>query len=99
MININNLDDPFYRYKMPAIKLTSNNNKTFIQNIEDIANHINTPLEILIKYVSYSLGTNYNNKDMSFTGLYNNNKLQDIIYNYINEFVICKTCNIPELTY
>jgi translation initiation factor 5 len=99
MININNLDDPFYRYKMPEVNLKNNNNKTIIINIEKISLYINTPCEILIKYISYILGTNYNNKDNSFNGLYNKDKIQEIIYDYINEFVICKNCNIPELLY
>jgi translation initiation factor 2 beta subunit (eIF-2beta)/eIF-5 len=99
MININKLDDPFYRYKMPKAELRNYNNKTIIINIDEIAMHINTPCEILIKYISHILGTNYNNKDQSFNGLYNNDKIQEIIYLYINEFGICKNCDIPELTY
>jgi translation initiation factor 5 len=99
MININNLEDPFYRYKMPEAKIKNYNNKTIIENLEDISIHINTPVEILIKYISCILGTNYNIKDQTFNGLYNKNKIYEIIYDYINKYVICKKCNIPELTY
>lgn len=102
MININNsTDDDYYRYKMPKVivKLGGNGNGIFtiINNIEEISNAITTPSEILSKYISYTLGSAYNEKKQTLTGHHHN--IQDIVFNYINEFVICQHCSIPELTY
>ena len=54
-------------------------------------------LQIINKFISYTLGSAFNDKKNSITGHHNN--IQEIIFQYINTFVICKTCNIPELTY
>lgn len=100
-ININNTDDENYRYKMPkvSIKLGGAGNGTFtiINNMDEISNSLNTPSDIIYKYISYTLGSAFNDKKKSLTGHHTN--IQDIIFEYINFFVICPTCSIPELSY
>jgi translation initiation factor 2 beta subunit (eIF-2beta)/eIF-5 len=101
MININNSNDTSYRYKMPIayVKYNNNNNKKSItiDNMEKIANAINSPSEIIYKFISFSCGSSYNDKNNSITG--HPNDIQNIIFDYINNFVICSTCGIPELNY
>ena len=101
LININKSLDENYRYKMPSISIkiggSGNGTFTIINNMDEIARAINTPPEILYKYISYTLGSAFNEKKKSFTGQHNN--IQDIIFDYINTFVICSTCLVPELTY
>ena len=101
MMNINKSDDFNYRYKMPSINIklggSGNGIYTILNNIEDIAPCINTPSEILYKYISYVCGSAFNEKKKCITGHHTN--IQDIIFEYIDEFVICKICGIPELTY
>jgi len=100
-ININKSQDENYRYKMPIVSIkiggAGNGIFTVINNIDEIAEAINTPPEILYKYISYTLGSAFNEKKKSFTGHHNN--IQDIIFDYINTFVICPACHVPELTY
>jgi translation initiation factor 5 len=102
-ININGSDDPFYRYKMDELYLTQGGNGngvfTIINNIESISKSINTPSEILIKYIAYYLGSSYNEKKKSFTGHHDFEVLKNGLFQYINSFVICKSCGIPELFY
>lgn len=101
MLNINNSDDLSYRYQMPkvSIKYAGNGNGkyTIINNMEEIAHAINSPPEIVYKFISFSCGSAYNEKDNSITGHHDN--IQSIIFDYINNFVICSTCSIPELNY
>ena len=101
MLNINNSDDSSYRYQMPkvSIKYAGNGNGkyTVINNMEEIAHAINSPSEIVYKFISFSCGSAYNEKDKSITGHHDN--IQSIIFDYINNFVICPTCSIPELNY
>ena len=100
-ININKSNDDNYRYKMPPVSIkiggAGNGIFTIINNIDEIANAINTPSEILYKYISYSLGSAFNEKKKSFTGHHSN--IQNIIFDYINTFVMCPTCQVPEMTY
>ena len=101
MLNINNSDDPNYRYKMPCVSIKfnggGNGKSTIINNINEIAQAINSPPIIIYKYISFYYGVAYNEKDNSITGFHND--IQKVIFNYIDNFVICQTCNIPELNY
>lgn len=101
MLNINKSIDENYRYKMPAIitnfKGGGNGKFTIITNIEEISNSLNTPSEIINKYISYTIGSSYNDKDKSITGHHYN--LQDTVFEFINNFIICTICGIPELSY
>jgi translation initiation factor 5 len=101
MLNINNSDDNDYRYKMQTISFkmggAGNGIFTTIDNMDAIAKSINTPSDIICKFISFTLGTSYNDKKKQFTGHHYN--IQDIIFDYINNFVICPECKIPELMY
>jgi translation initiation factor 2 beta subunit (eIF-2beta)/eIF-5 len=102
-ININGSEDPFYRYKMEELFLTLGGNGngvfTIINNIDSVSKSINTPSEILLKYLAYHLGSSYNDKKKSFTGHHDLETLNIGLFNYINSFVICISCSIPELFY
>jgi len=101
MININNSDDISYRYQMPKVSIkhsgNGNGKYTVINNMDDISNAINSPSEIVFKFISFSCGSAYNDKEKAINGHHTN--IQNIIFDYINNFVICPTCNIPELNY
>jgi translation initiation factor 5 len=104
MININgNSSDINYRYKMEKISLTNcgygNGLYTIINNMDNIGKSINTPSEILYKYLASILGSAFNDKKKSLTGMHSVETIQQHIYDYINKFVICPNCNIPELMY
>ena len=51
MINVNNSNDDFYRYKMEKVTVSNkgfgNGLFTIINNLESISKSINTPYEIL----------------------------------------------------
>jgi translation initiation factor 5 len=102
-INVNGSDDLNYRYKMESVRVTNggfgNGLYTIISNLDSISHSLNIPPEILEKYITISLGSSFNDKKKSFTGTHDNKKIQKIIYNYINTFLICPNCSIPELVY
>jgi len=103
MINVNNSNDEFYRYKMNKVSVINkgfgNGLFTIINNLEDICKSINTPPDILYKYISTYVGSNFNEKKKSINGTHTQEKIQESIFNYINDFVICKICGIPEINY
>ena len=102
-LNINGSNDPYYRYKMDDIIIIhggqGNGIFTIFNNVDQISNSLNTPSEILIKYLSYHLNSNYNDKKKSFTGHHTIDFINSGLFNYINSFVICTNCSIPELFY
>lgn len=99
-MNIDTSTDLFYRYKMPILDINhygkGNGKFTNLSNINELCNSINTPLKILMVYLTQSLGTNY--KDTSLNGHYTKNELINLIIKFNKEFVLCQKCNIPELT-
>jgi translation initiation factor 5 len=102
-ININrNNDDPFYRYKMPKLKIRmagkGNGEYTILDNIDELCKTLNTPINILLGYISKTLGVNYNENKKTLTGHYTEEQLMNIIYDYIDFFVLCHKCSIPEIT-
>lgn len=101
MININGKSDEFYRYKMPPISGTisgrGNGIFTILNNLDDISKYINQPSIILLKYLSIYFGAMSNEEKMTITGGYNNDELQKALQTFINAFVICSMCNVPEI--
>jgi translation initiation factor 5 len=88
--------DPYYRYKMPVLNSKIQGNKTILLNLEDVSKSFNHPEEIVFKYFGNFLGTNINFKKKSLSGYYDKDQLIDILYKYIQVFVLCPKCSIPE---
>lgn len=101
-LNINgNNNDTSYRYKMPYL-VSSNAGRgngcyTIIENLSSVSESFNHPASIVLKFIGTVLGASTNENKCTITGHYSNDKLIEIIYQYINMFVICPNCNIPEL--
>lgn len=100
MLNINGKEDVNYRYKMPAIKSSlggkGNGIFTTFQNLHDVGKYLNHPGLLLLKFLSTFNGSMPNEEKMSITGGYNNEELQRALQLYINRFVICPKCGVPE---
>ena len=101
-LNINgDVNDPYYRYKMPrlfSLKAGKGNGCfTILENLPDVTKAFNHPASIVFKYMGSSLGSNTTESKWSITGHYTDEELIALLYQYINSFVICPHCGIPEL--
>tara|TARA_B110000908_G_C10265933_1_gene463926 strand:+ start:3924 stop:4454 length:531 start_codon:yes stop_codon:yes gene_type:complete len=101
-LNINgNISDPSYRYQMPKLEITQigtgKNSHTILSNIKDISSSLGHSDIIILKFIAIKLGTSIDNKKLSIKGHYDINILQKKIFDYINIYVICYNCSIPEL--
>ncbi|ORD96741.1 IF5 [Hepatospora eriocheir] len=92
------LNDPFYRYKMPSVEVTVESNKTVIKNILNISKSIYRSPNLILKYLSYKLGCKdlQANQKYFLQGHFTNKQIQSYIYDFIDEYVLCKKCNNPE---
>lgn len=102
-MNINrNNNDNNYRYKMPKLvsRLCGRGNGSFtiLDNLTDISETLNTPFSILFNFIARSLGSSCNEDKKSITGHYQTDELIEQIYKFIEFFVLCQKCFIPELT-
>jgi len=100
MLNIpRNLNDDFYRYKMPAakIKYEGNGHRTRITNVQDIARAIRVPSPMLLKFLGYELGCQINLNNEIFKGYHSESLLNSCIDKFIDKYVLCPNCKYPEL--
>jgi translation initiation factor 5 len=95
-------DDPFYRYKMPVIKVRVEGRgkmvKTTLENIEDVAKSIERPTDFLMKYFAFELGVQYAVKNDKHTlgSARSADELADLLDIFIDKFILCGSCNNPE---
>lgn len=94
------MDDPFYRYKMNPLSIKYETNFTFVQNINQVSDDLKRNKKSIIKYFGLILGTQskYDKKRecCSLQGNFNKEKLQNILQDYIDIFVLCSKCNQPD---
>lgn len=106
-INIDNSsEDPFYRYKMPyiVVKIEGRGNgiKTVLVNIDEIARCLQREIRHLVKYLSYEMGTlssiDEKNSKYIINGAHEKERVQQYLFRFIDDFVLCKECRNPETT-
>jgi translation initiation factor 5 len=101
------VDDPEYRYKMPAVfgKIEGSGNgiKTAIPNITDVGLSLHRPPGEVNKFFGCELGaqTTYNeDTDRAIVnGAHTDDTLQKLMHRYIEGFVLCPVCRYPETEY
>jgi translation initiation factor 5 len=104
---INPVEDPSYRYKMPSVvgKIEGKGNgiKTVIFNISDLALSINREPAELNKFFGCEMGaqTTYNEADdrAVVNGAHMDPELQQCVHKYVEKFVLCPECGLPETAY
>lgn len=99
-------EDAHYRYKMPSLecKVESGGNgvKVVFSNLPDVCAALHRPNESLLKFLGISRGaqTTFDAKDNKYYMMGNHltQELQDVVFEYIERFVLCKSCRNPETT-
>lgn len=98
-MNINNIDDPFYRYKRSCFEIESRGKKTIIKNFNEICNQINQKTSLVIKFFrkfnSTAVKINKNNH-LVMNGIMSIERLNECLQNFIDHYVLCPSCNNPE---
>ncbi|KAL6121842.1 hypothetical protein NUSPORA_01185 [Nucleospora cyclopteri] len=102
MISVNrSINDPFYRYKMPPVEIAVETNKTLLKNLELICKSFHRDPQHVLKYLSLNFGCNTKivtagTTKFYLTGVFDSEKIQNGIYDFIDNFVLCKKCENPE---
>lgn len=106
-LNVNrNVDDQFYRYKMPRLQAKvegkGNGIKTVVVNAVDVAKALSRPATYPIKFFGCELGaqTQFDIKHDRYivNGSHDATRLQDLLDGFIKKFVLCPACDNPETT-
>lgn len=98
MININDSDDPFYRYKMPKLIIKYEGDKTILINIKEVACSLKRNHTTILSYFGHNLGTQCSDKKEKYVikGIFSPIVIIEHLFNYINEYVLCNKCSNPE---
>ena len=104
---VNPVEDPSYRYKMPSVvgKIEGRGNgiKTVIANISDLALSLHREPSEVNKFFGCEMGaqTTYNEADdrAVVNGAHGDQELQGCVHKYVEKFVLCPGCGLPETTY
>lgn len=102
LINIRgttNINDDFYRYKMEEVSITQEGVKFAFNNIDQIATSLRRDPKEIVSFLQKHFGGQFqykNGKVLTSKADLTKNVLQDAIYIYIENFVLCKTCKLPE---
>ncbi len=93
------VDDPFYRYKMEKIDISIKNKKTIINNLINISNTLKIEPKVLFRFITSNLASFGQEKNGLYiiSGAFDINKIQDVIYIFIDKYILCKKCNFPEI--
>ena len=98
------IEDPFYRYKMPILQIKiegkGNGIKTIIPNLTAIADALGRHPDYILKFFGFIKGTATINDNKSnryiINGSHNINELNSVLDKFIELYILCKQCRNPE---
>ena len=110
MMNITGLvhnPDPTFRYRMPSIQTKiegrGNGIRTVVSNITDVADALDRPPELILRFFGFELGTQATWEDGADTepkghvnGVHTPASLQSALARFQELLVLCSKCRLPE---
>lgn len=109
LINIQNIEDAHARYKMPKLQTRIKDKgkfaETFVSNLSDVAKALKVNLPAPLKFIESNLGSQFmlaDKKDHSsyyIKGRFSYEQLYEPLRLFIDQYVLCSKCGLPELEY
>jgi translation initiation factor 2 subunit 2 len=86
------------RFQVPDVQLIVQGNRTIWQNFQEIVDVLNRPGKEVLKYVSGQLATagTIEGGNAIFNGKFYSHNVQDVLEEYIQDYVICPVCGRPD---
>jgi translation initiation factor 5 len=96
--------DEHFRYTMPALNIrqegSGNGVKTVITNIDKISDALERPVSLLVRYFGIELSAQSRLQDdpirLIINGSFTHKQLLDTLNTFIDSFVLCPNCHLPE---
>lgn len=86
-------EDPFYRYKRSKVQLE----KKVFRNFTTLCKELKTPEKQLRSFISKTLGCRMDDKNVLSSSQVTTDQLENTVQVYIEKFVLCAKCKLPEL--
>lgn len=88
--------DPFYRYKRPVSIVENKSGCTKVINLDDISRALHTESSYILHYIQLKKSiAAAKNGDIKTIIL--QNEIEKLLNEFINEYILCKKCGLPEL--
>lgn len=97
----NNIDDPFYRYKMEKLNIINQKNKTVIDNLKKVCDDLGVDPTLLYSFFKkkFSISMNMDkNFILSTAAKLSYGDFEKALREFIDIYVLCNQCKLPELT-
>jgi translation initiation factor 2 beta subunit (eIF-2beta)/eIF-5 len=96
--------DAYFRYTMPSLSLSyegrGNGKKTVLLNLKDVSDALDRPLETIVRYFSIELSAQCRKESdssrVTINGVFTAEQLLHTLNTYIDTFVLCPKCHLPE---
>lgn len=95
---LEDIDDPFYRYKMNQFVVEKIKNTTEIKNLGQVAKDLDRDPSDIIKFVGKNIGSRVIIKNNCYyiSKIVSADDLYKIVRQYIEKYVLCPICRLPE---
>lgn len=96
------INDNSYRYKMEKLNLQKERTRTCITNLPKIALELKIPShDLIVAFIKKKLSIAITEKDgkIYITNDIDKQLILNTLYEFIEYFVLCKKCHLPELEY
>jgi len=96
-------NDPFFRYKRHEIESRNKFSITYITNLKQIAKDLNVSHLYLIKHFGQDFNTmskfNSDTNELQINGIHSSDLLEKSLNRFIDQYIICFNCHLPEVDY
>jgi len=105
-VNISNKEG-YERYQMPELESRVKNlgkyNNSYIENLPRVAQALHLNYEVLVKYFGWTLNTqskfDKKTEEVQLKGEFTNDILKETLRKFIDKYVLCPKCSLPELDF
>lgn len=107
-VNLIRTNDDFYRYKRQVVQTRHSPAKqTFLLNIDKIATELDRSKDLILKYLQVKLATSSGTarnketgcKETYVKGLFDVKTIEQALFDFAENFVVCPKCKNPETFY
>lgn len=94
------IDDPFYRYKMAKLNVIKQRTKTIIDNLNEVAKDLDRDPKLIADYFKkkFNVSLIFKNGVLSTSATLSYDQFSTALRDFIEIYVLCQSCKFPETT-
>ena len=89
---------PFFGYKMPKMDIYKTNSTTNLNNLHEVAQALRVPDFVLLKFIATEVAASTVGRS-GIRGIHSVYKIRKLLNKFIQKYVLCGQCVLPEVHY